>query len=90
MRIGNKTIGINRKPFIIAELSGNHKGSLKRAIKIIKQVKKTGASAVKLQTFDLDEMTIDLNHKNFKINDKKSPWFKKSLYELYTILKVSN
>ena len=85
MRIGNKTIGINRKPFIIAELSGNHKGSLKRAIKIIKQVKKTGASAVKLQTFDLDEMTIDLNHKNFKINDKKSPWFKKSLYELYTI-----
>ena len=83
--IGNRKIGNGHPPFIIAELSGNHKGSLKRALKIIKKAKEIGASAVKLQTFDLNEMTINSKNKSFIINDKTSPWYKKNLYQLYKI-----
>ena len=83
MKIENTNISIKNKPFIIAELSGNHKGSLKRAIAIIKKAHKAGVCAVKLQSFDLNEMTINSKIKNFTVNDKNSLWFKKSLYELY-------
>ena len=85
MKILNNKISIYNPPFIIAEISGNHKGSLKRAFKIIKKAKEIGVSAVKLQTFDLDEMTINSKNKNFIINDKTSPWYKKNLYQLYKV-----
>ena len=65
MKILNNKISIYKPPFIIAELSGNHKGSLKRALKIIKKAKEIGASAVKLQTFDLNEMTVNSKKKKF-------------------------
>ena len=83
MKILNRKINKNNPPFIIAELSGNHKGSLARALKIIDKVKEAGASAIKLQTFDLNEMTINFKSKDFIINDKSSPWYKKNLYQLY-------
>ena len=73
IKIAKRSIGINYKPFIIAEISGNHKGSLNRALKIIKKAKKIGVSAVKLQTFDLNEMTLNSKKIFFKINDKTSP-----------------
>ena len=83
MRIKKFKIGTNYKPFIIGEVSGNHKGSLKRAIKIIKELKKSGASSCKLQSFDLDEMTLNIKNKNFLIKDNKSYWKNYYLYELY-------
>ena len=83
MKILNRKINKNNPPFIIAELSGNHKGSLVRALKIIDKAKEAGASAIKLQTFDLNEMTINFRSKDFIINDKSSPWYKKNLYQLY-------
>lgn len=83
MKILNRKINKNNPPFIIAELSGNHKGSLARALKIIDKAKEAGASAIKLQTFDLNEMTINFKSKDFIINDKSSPWYKKNLYQLY-------
>ena len=83
MFIKNKKISINNQPFIIAEISGNHKGSLKRALKIIKQAHRAGVSAIKLQTFDLDEMTLNSKKSGFIISDKKSLWYKKKLYDLY-------
>ena len=58
MFIKNKKISVNNKPFIIAEISGNHKGSLKRAFKIIREAHKSGVSAVKLQTFDLCDIFL--------------------------------
>ena len=85
MYIKNKKINIKNKPFIIAEISGNHKGSLKRALQIIKKAHTAGVSAIKLQTFDLDEMTIDSKNRDFIVNDKKSLWYKKKLYDLYKI-----
>ena len=83
MKILNRKINKNNPPFIIAELSGNHKGSLARALKIIDKAKEAGASAIKLQTFDLNEMTINFKSKDFIINDKSSPWYKKNLYQEY-------
>jgi len=83
MKILNRKISKTNPPFIIAELSGNHKGSLVRALKIVDKAKAAGASAIKLQTFDLNEMTINFKSKSFVINDKASPWYKKNLYQLY-------
>ena len=83
MKIKKRKIGKRYPPFIIAEISGNHKGSLNRAKKLIKEAKLAGASAVKLQTFDLDEITINSNRREFFINDKNSSWNKRNLYSLY-------
>ena len=83
MIIHNKKIGINYKPFIIAELSGNHSGSLKKALRLIKSAKKAGVDAIKIQTYTPDDLTLDENKKDFIINNKQSPWHNKKLYNLY-------
>ena len=72
-----------KKPFIIAEISANHNNSTTRTFKLIKEAKKVGAHAIKLQTYDADSMTLNSNNKYFKITDKKSLWHKKNLYNLY-------
>src|SRR5678815_2291979 len=83
MQIADFTVGLSSKPFIIAEMSGNHNRSLGRAKEIIKAAADTGAHAVKLQTYTADTMTI--NHKGglFDITDKNSLWYGRNLYELY-------
>lgn len=83
MKISNFEIGPNHKPFIIAEMSGNHNQSLDRAKEIVKAAAEAGAHAVKLQTYTADTMTI--NHKGglFDITDKNSLWYGRNLYELY-------
>ena len=70
MKIGNRLIGVNHKPFIVAELSGNHSGSLKNALKLIKLAKKSGADAVKIQTYTPDDITLNIKKPDFiiKIN----------------------
>lgn len=76
-------IGLNYKPFIIAELSGNHNQSFSRALKLISLAHRAGASAIKLQTFDADKMTINKNTKKFKILERDNLWSNKSLHSLY-------
>ena len=63
--------GANKKPFIIAELSANHNGSIERAFESIRAAKNSGAGAVKIQTYTPDTMTIKSRHKNFKINTSR-------------------
>ena len=75
-----KFININ-KTFIIAELSANHNGSLETAKKSIRAIKKTGADAVKLQTYTADTMTVDCRKDDFKI--KGTIWEDQYLYDLY-------
>lgn len=83
MRIANYNIGVDYKPFIIAEMSGNHNQSLERALKIIEIAAKNGADAIKLQTYTADTLTIDHRGGLFDINDPTSLWKNRNLYELY-------
>lgn len=82
-KIGDAQIGLNHKPFIIAEMSGNHNRSLERAMTIVKAAKDAGADAIKLQTYTPDSLTIDHSGGLFTITDEKSLWKGRNLYELY-------
>ena len=55
IKIANKKVGLKYPPFLIAEAGINHKGNLKRALKMIEVAKKAGVDAVKFQTFKADE-----------------------------------
>ena len=84
INIGGISIGRDYSPFVIAEMSGNHNGSLDRALQIVDAIADSGAHALKLQTYTADTMTIDLAEREFVITDKKSLWSGRSLYDLYT------
>lgn len=81
--IQNRKIGSQHKPFIIAEMSGNHNQSLERALEIVDQVAEAGADAIKLQTYTADTMTLKSSKPDFMINEETSLWFGKDLYALY-------
>ena len=81
--IGGIKIGLDYKPLIIAEMSGNHNQSLDRALEIVEAAAKTGAHALKLQTYTADTLTLDIDEGDFFIEDKDNLWKGKSLYELY-------
>jgi N-acetylneuraminate synthase len=81
--IAGRAIGTNHPPLVIAELSGNHNGSLERALAIVDAAAATGAHALKIQTYTADTMTLDIREREFVISDPKSPWAGRSLYDLY-------
>ncbi|MFZ3018227.1 MAG: pseudaminic acid synthase [Gallionella sp.] len=83
MQIAGRHIGPNHTPFIIAEMSGNHNQSLERALEIVEAAARTGAHALKIQTYTPDTMTIDLDEREFHIGDPNSLWAGASLYKLY-------
>lgn len=71
------------KPFIIAEMSGNHNHSLERALEIVDAAADAGVDALKIQTYTADTITIDKNDGEFLIADPNSLWKGESLYSLY-------
>lgn len=83
MKIANRSIGRNHAPFVIAEMSGNHNQSLERALEIVEAAARSGAHALKLQTYTADTMTIDVKDGDFFISDPDSLWHGSSLYDLY-------
>jgi pseudaminic acid synthase len=83
IQIADRPIGQNVAPFIIAEMSGNHNQSLSRALDIVDAAAKSGAHALKLQTYTAETITLDVKENEFHINDKSSLWNGYSLYELY-------
>ena len=83
-KIGGRMIGKNHPPFIIAEMSGNHNQSLERALEIVEAAAKSGAHALKIQTYTPDTMTLDLDEREFHISDPNSLWAGTSLYKLYS------
>lgn len=81
--IGGRLVGRGERPFVIAEMSGNHNRSLDRALEIVDAAADSGADAVKLQTYRADTMTIDADAPGFRIDDPDSLWNGRSLYGLY-------
>lgn len=81
--IGGRKIGTDHPPFIIAEMSANHNQSLARALSIVEAAARSGAHALKLQTYTADTMTLDSNKGEFLISDPKSLWNGETLYNLY-------
>ena len=79
--INGRIISAENPPYIIAELSANHNGSLIKAKESILEAKRCGASAIKIQTYTADSMTIDCDLEDFKI--KGGIWDGYNLYQLY-------
>lgn len=80
-QINHRLIGPDQPPYIIAELSANHNGNIERAFETIKAAKACGASAIKIQTYTADTMTIDCDREDFMIHGGLWDGFK--LYDLY-------
>lgn len=78
--LGNIQVGLHCKPFVIAEMSGNHNQSLERALAIVDAAADAGSHAIKLQTYTADTMTIK---GAYQINDQNSLWNGRELYDLY-------
>lgn len=83
MKIDNFEINDKNPVFIIAELSANHNGKLENAVKTIRAAKKTGADAIKLQTYTPDTMTIQSDKEDFVLKSG-SIWDGRTFYDLYT------
>jgi len=84
-KIDNFTIDGDSKPFIIAEMSGNHNQSLDKALEIVDAAAAAGAHGLKIQTYTADTMTIPHDEGLFYIDDPSSLWHGKTLHELYQI-----
>lgn len=81
MKIADRPIGGIAPPYIVAEISGNHNGDLKKAIELIIRAKKAGADAVKTQCYEADTITLDCKKLDFIAQD--GLWRGRTLYELY-------
>lgn len=85
LRIADRVIGRTVAPFIIAEMSGNHNQSLDRALEIVDAAAKSGAHAIKLQTYTADTITLDVRESEFNITDENSLWAGKNMHDLYDL-----
>ncbi|WP_327585679.1 pseudaminic acid synthase [Nonomuraea sp. NBC_00507] len=81
--IAGRAIGPGHPPFVVAELSGNHNGSLERALAIVDAVAAAGAHALKLQTYRPDTLTIDADGPAFRVGDGHELWGGQTLYRLF-------
>jgi len=81
--IGDRRVGPGCRPYLIAEMSGNHNRSLDRALAIVDAAAESGADAIKLQTYTADTMTLDLRTADFVIDDPDNLWNGRNLYDLY-------
>jgi pseudaminic acid synthase len=84
-KIGNTVISENHKPFVIAEMSGNHNQSLERALAIVDAAAAAGAHALKLQTYTADTITFNGTSDEFIIKDENSIWKNQNLHQLYQL-----
>jgi len=81
IEIAGRPIGVTHPPYVIAELSANHNGKLETAQRLIEQAKRSGAEAVKLQTYKPDTITLPCDSEDFRING--GLWNGRTLYDLY-------
>ena len=83
IKIKNKIIGESHPILIVAEMSGNHNQDLHKSLNIIQSAYECGVSALKIQTYDENTLTLNSNLPGFIIHNQKSLWANKNLYNLY-------
>lgn len=83
IQIGQRKVGAQYPPLIIAELSGNHSQDYGLAVAMVEAAAKAGAHAIKLQTYTADSMTLNVDSADFVIQEKDSLWHGESLHALY-------
>lgn len=81
--IAGRPIGSASRPYLIAEMSGNHNQSLSRALEIVDAAARAGADAIKLQTYTAETMTLNVQAAGFVIEDPNSLWAGRQLFDLY-------
>ncbi len=82
LEINGRTIGPGNPAYIIAEISANHNQDFDRAIELVQLAHRSGADAVKLQTYTADTLTLDSDQPHFRIN-QGTVWDGSRLYDLY-------
>jgi N-acetylneuraminate synthase len=83
IQIAGRAIGLAHRPYLIAEMSGNHNQSIERAFEIVDAAARAGADAIKLQTYTAETMTLNVRAPGFVIEDPNSLWVGRQLYDLY-------
>lgn len=83
MKLGNRLIGSTCRPYIIAEMSGNHNQSLEKALQIVELAAECGVDALKIQTYTADTITLNAQTDDFIITNPNSLWKGRTLYDLY-------
>lgn len=83
VQLGAHVVGEHHRPFVLAEMSGNHNGSLDRALAIVDAVAESGAQGLKLQTYRADTITIDCDGPRFRVSSDHELWGGENLYALY-------
>lgn len=85
LNINNRIISEKNLPLVVAEISANHQNSINKTFKLLKKAAKSGVEAVKFQTYDLNEMTLNINKNEFLIKNKfnNKDWNSRSLYSIY-------
>ncbi|MBP1178517.1 pseudaminic acid synthase [Methylobacterium sp. PvR107] len=82
LTIAGRRIGPSDPPYIVAEVSANHNGSIERIYAILEAAKAAGADAAKIQTYTADTLTIDHDGPDFQIAE--GLWRGRTLYDLYS------
>jgi len=83
LSVGDHLIGPEHEPFVIAEMSGNHNGDLERALDIVRAAGEAGASALKIQTYTADTITLDVDSPLFRLSAAHPLWPNRRLHDLY-------
>lgn len=83
LKLGDRAFGEGSPPLLVAELSGNHQGSLDVALSLVDAAADAGVDAIKLQTYTADTMTLDVEGSGFIIEDEDNLWRGETLYQLY-------